>query len=90
MSNAPSPCAPNASLERPERPPSPLGRRRPLFATPLGRLYQGDCLEVLADLDDASVNLVFADPPFNLGKLYGKSSDDNLPEARTSNGAAAG
>lgn len=30
------------------------------------RLYTGDCLEVLASLPEASVDLVFADPPYNL------------------------
>ena len=80
MTNAPSPSAPTASHDHPERAPSPLGRHRPLFATPLGRLYQGDCLEVLADLDDASVDLVFADPPFNLGKDYGKGVNDTLAD----------
>lgn len=30
------------------------------------RLYQGDCLEVLADLPAESVDMIFADPPYNL------------------------
>ncbi|MHB8186929.1 MAG: DNA-methyltransferase [Dermatophilaceae bacterium] len=50
----------------------------PVFETPLGRLYQGDCLEVLAGMSDESVDLVFADPPFNLNKNYGKGIDDSL------------
>src|SRR6201996_5730869 len=29
-------------------------------------ILQGDCLEVLATLSDKSVDLVFADPPYNL------------------------
>lgn len=33
-----------------------------------GRLYQGDCIAWLASLDDASVDLVFADPPYNIKK----------------------
>ncbi|HMA37657.1 MAG TPA: hypothetical protein VKY74_24600 [Chloroflexia bacterium] len=36
--------------------------------TALGQLYQGDCLPWLRDLPDESVDFVFADPPFNLGK----------------------
>lgn len=44
----------------------------PLLTTEHGRLYQGDCLELLRSLDDNSVDTVFADPPFNLGKDYGK------------------
>lgn len=30
------------------------------------RLYQGDCLEVLASLPEKTVDMVFADPPYNL------------------------
>ncbi len=32
----------------------------------IDHIYQGDCLEVLRGLPDASVDLVFADPPYNL------------------------
>jgi site-specific DNA-methyltransferase (adenine-specific) len=34
------------------------------------RLYQGDCLKEFARLETGSVNLVFADPPFNIGYDY--------------------
>jgi len=27
------------------------------------RIYQGDCLEILAQIPESSVDLVFADPP---------------------------
>lgn len=50
--------------------------QQPVYETRLGRLYQADCLTVLRDLDDASVDLVFADPPFNLGKDYGRGVND--------------
>jgi len=33
----------------------------------VGRIVQGDNLEVLRSLDDASVNLIYIDPPFNTG-----------------------
>jgi modification methylase len=33
---------------------------------PLDRIVEGDCLDVLARLPDRSVDLVFADPPYNL------------------------
>lgn len=33
-----------------------------------GRLYQGNSIDWLASLDDASVDLVFADPPYNIKK----------------------
>jgi site-specific DNA-methyltransferase (adenine-specific) len=44
--------------------------------TSLGTLFQGDCLDLLPTLQDHSVDLVFADPPFNLGKEYGKGIND--------------
>lgn len=50
----------------------------PIFSSELGSLYQGDCLEVLAGMEDESVDLVFADPPFNLNKNYGKGINDSL------------
>lgn len=33
----------------------------------MARLLQGDCLRV-ASIEDGTVDAVFADPPFNLGK----------------------
>jgi site-specific DNA-methyltransferase (adenine-specific) len=53
----------------------------PAHRTPLGRLYEADCLDVLPTLEAESVDTVFADPPFNLNKHYGdKSSDDRDDE----------
>lgn len=34
------------------------------------RVYQGDCIELLSKVDEGSVDLVFADPPFNIGYDY--------------------
>ncbi len=53
----------------------------PAFATKLGALFHGDCLEVLAATKPQSVDLVFADPPFNLGKNYGKGVNDSIEES---------
>ena len=53
----------------------------PTFTTALGRLHQADCLDVLRETPDAAFDLVFADPPFNLGKNYGSAVDDNLADA---------
>jgi len=36
---------------------------------PNGKLYQGNSIDWLASLDDASVDLVFADPPYNESRL---------------------
>ncbi len=48
------------------------------FETKLGKLYQGDCLNLMPYLDNDSVDLIFADPPFNLNKLYASKINDNL------------
>ena len=40
------------------------------------QLINNDCLQALPALPEASVDLVFADPPFNLKKTYGDTSDD--------------
>lgn len=52
-----------------------------VHATDLGRLYQGDCLDLLAETPEESVDLVFADPPFNLGKDYGKHYKDSVHDS---------
>jgi len=48
----------------------------PVYTTDLGRLYEGDCLKVLGEVSDNSIDTVFADPPFNLGKKYGSACTD--------------
>ena len=35
-------------------------------ALPLNQILQGDCIEILNSLPENSVDLVFADPPYNL------------------------
>ena len=50
--------------------------RLPVVETRFGRLYQADCLEVLPAIETESVDVVFADPPFNLGKDYGDLVSD--------------
>jgi len=42
------------------------GADDPDSALPLDRILQGDSIEVLASLPERSVDLVFADPPYNL------------------------
>jgi site-specific DNA-methyltransferase (adenine-specific) len=44
---------------------------------PLNQILPGDCLEMLATIPDESVDVCFADPPFNLDKKYA-SYDDQL------------
>jgi site-specific DNA-methyltransferase (adenine-specific) len=48
----------------------------PILKTPLGELYQHDCIDVLNILEPETVDLAFADPPFNLGKRYSSNIND--------------
>ena len=50
-----------------------MAKPDPLDALPLDTVLEGDCVEVLARLPEKSVDLVFADPPYNLqlqGELW--------------------
>ena len=38
-------------------------------------IYHGDCREILPGLPDKNVQVAFVDPPFNIGKKYGKNGD---------------
>lgn len=38
-------------------------------------IYHGDCLSALAHIPDSSVDLIFADPPYNIGKQFGDFKD---------------
>ena len=44
---------------------------------PIDQILVGDCVEVMKSLPDGSVDLIFADPPYNL-QLGG---DLNRPDA---------
>jgi modification methylase len=46
---------------------------------PVGRILQGDCLDILASLPPRSVDLIFADPPYNL-QLNDKLFRPNMTE----------
>lgn len=52
----------------------------PYLKTNLGTLYEGDCLEILGKIDTESQDLVFADPPFNLGKEYRSKMNDSVAD----------
>jgi site-specific DNA-methyltransferase (adenine-specific) len=58
----------------------PVSLAEPYYQTALGRLYQGDCLDLLPQIDDSSVDLFFVDPPFNLGKQYGNGINDAVAD----------
>lgn len=41
----------------------------------IDRFYCGDATEIMRNLPDKSIDLICADPPYNLGKDYGNSID---------------
>ena len=47
----------------------------PSFSTDLGAAYKTDCFNLFSALREGSIDTVFADPPFNLGKDYGNGPD---------------
>ncbi len=52
---------------------------QPAFTTALGAVYKTDCFNLFGALKDQTIDCVFADPPFNLGKDYGRGAEkDNL------------
>jgi site-specific DNA-methyltransferase (adenine-specific) len=71
--------APQPSRIKPE---TPKGAPRVTLKTDLGRLYEADCLQLMPGLDSDSFDMIFADPPFNLKKLYPSSINDNLKTER--------
>ena len=42
----------------------------------LNRIYQGDCLDLMREMPDKSVDLVVTSPPYNCKKPYTGYSDD--------------
>ena len=57
------------------------------MGTTIDRIHGGDCIEGMARLDEGSVDLAFADPPFNIGYTYDvyddrREADDYLAWSR--------
>lgn len=50
----------------------------PIFTTEFGKLYETDCINLLNQMQKESVDLIFADPPFNLDKAYESGINDDL------------
>ncbi|MCY0090509.1 MULTISPECIES: DNA-methyltransferase [Bacillus amyloliquefaciens group] len=55
--------------------------KSPIFQTDFGLLYQDDCLSLMENIPKNSVDLIFADPPFNLNKKYESKINDQLSKA---------
>ena len=46
----------------------------------LNKILCGDCVEMLNEVKEPFADLVFADPPFNIGYKYDKYKDDRKKE----------
>lgn len=46
----------------------------------LNKVYNKDCITYMKLLSDKSVNLIIADPPYNIGKDYGNGTDKQSKE----------
>ncbi len=44
---------------------------KPVLTTSRGMLFRTDCMKLFPLMKDGVIDCVFADPPFNLGKVYG-------------------
>jgi site-specific DNA-methyltransferase (adenine-specific) len=53
----------------------------PILETKAGRLFEADCNKFLSAVESESVDLAFADPPFNLGKQYASQINDNVSDS---------
>jgi len=51
---------------------------KPYFETSLGKLFCGDCLEIMKQLPDKSVDLVLTDPPYGISQEGKKISRKSL------------
>lgn len=57
-----------------------LAKAEVAFKTEYGELYNCDCMNVFRGMDNESVDLIFADPPFNLSKQYEEDFNDAISE----------
>ena len=48
----------------------------------MNKLYFGDNLEILREMDDERVDLICTDPPFNSGRDYNAFIDDSLAQKK--------
>src|SRR5262245_19656474 len=59
-----APRIPTSTERRPMRQRAPA--EPGISSLPVNQIIQGDCVEVLRTLPERSVDLIFADPPYNL------------------------
>jgi site-specific DNA-methyltransferase (adenine-specific) len=51
-----------------------------VFSTEYGTMYKGDCIALMKTIESNSIDLIFADPPFNLDKQYESGYNDKISE----------
>lgn len=56
-------------------------QRKPFYKSSLGVLFAEDCLKTLPTIKPGVIDTVFADPPFNIGKVYGKNTNDSVSDS---------
>ena len=53
-----------------------MGTQMKTFSDGSTTIFHGDCLEVMqASVPDGKIALIFADPPYNIGKTFGQFKD---------------
>lgn len=52
-------------------------KNKEFFESLIDKVIQGDCLEVMRQIPDNSIDVTFADPPFNLKKKYNSYYDNH-------------
>jgi DNA modification methylase len=45
-----------------------------------GKIHQGDCIDLMGQIEAGTIDLVFADPPFNIGYEYDAYHDKQDPD----------
>jgi len=70
----------NQEIWPPHNVVEPAIEDRIVYSTPCGVLYKEDLLKLLPHVRNDSIDTVFADPPFNLSKVYGTRVNDNLSD----------
>jgi site-specific DNA-methyltransferase (adenine-specific) len=48
----------------------------PIQTLETGKIHQGDCIELMKQIEPGTIDLVFADPPFNIGYEYDEYHDE--------------
>lgn len=52
----------------------------PISSLKTGKIHQGNCVDLMQQIDTGTIDLVFADPPFNIGYEYDEYHDRHEDE----------